>query len=373
VKTERITRLVVLISDVPGSGLDARARALFARLPKRFDATLVCHRGNRLERVRHFLDTLRAARPDIVYIVDPIYAAVAAIWLYRATHRTRVVVDTGDLVYELAREMGKLGRAELAIVNWAEQTALHMADAIIVRGSFHRELLLQRGYSRVEVIPDGVDCEQFFPMDVSGWRAAIGLRPGDIAIGTVGTLNWNMRRKICYGWDLVEALALLRDLPVRGVLIGDGDGLAILKARAQELGIAKRVIFTGRISYAHLARYINALDIALLTQPVSPISNVRTTGKLPLFLACDRYILASRVGEVARVLVPEMLLPYDGIGRDENYPLRMAEKIRALARAPKRLRLRGRGVGIARKYFDYAALAHSLRGVIERTLGERSV
>jgi len=79
------------------------------------------------------------------------------------------------------------------------------------------------------------------------------------------------------------------------------------------------------------------------------------------------------VGEVARVLVPEMLLPNDGIGRDENYPLRMAEKIRALARAPKRLRLRGRGVGIARKYFDYAALAHSLRGVIERTLGERSV
>ena len=372
-KSNARTCLVVLISDVPGSGLDERARALFARLPKHFDATLVCHRGNRLERVRYFLDALRAARPDIVYLVDPIYAAVAATWLYRATQRTRVVVDTGDLVYELAREMGKLGRAELAIVNWAEQTALHMADAIVVRGSFHRELLLQRGFSRVEMIPDGVDCAQFFPMAVSERRAQIGLRHDDIAIGTVGTLNWNMRRKICYGWDVVEALALLRDLPVKGLLIGDGDGLPILKARANELGVADRIIFVGRVPYAQLGRDINALDIALLTQPVSPISNVRTTGKLPLFLACDRYTLASCVGEAARVLEPEMLLPYDGIGRDENYPLRVAEKIRALARAPERLLLRGRGVGIARKYFDYAALAHSLRGVIERALGERSV
>jgi len=49
------------------------------------------------------------------------------------------------------------------------------------------------------------------------------------------------------------------------------------------------------------------------------------------------------------------------------------KKTRALVRAPERLLLRGRGVGIARKYFDYAALAHSLRGVIERALGERSV
>jgi glycosyltransferase involved in cell wall biosynthesis len=371
VKTERITRLVVLISDVPGSGLDARARALFARLPKRFDATLVCHRGNRLERVRHFLDTLRAARPDIVYIVDPIYAAVAAIWLYRATHRTRVVVDTGDLVYQVAREMGQVGWARLAIVNWAEQTALRMARAIVVRGSFHRELLLKQGYtpSAVTFIPDGVDLSVFHPMDSTDLRGQLGFRPNEIVVGGVGTIDWSTRRRVCFGWDLIESLSLLRDLSVKAILIGDGNGRSILEARAKELGVADGIAFTGCIPYAELPRAINAMDICLLTQLNTPLGWVRTTGKLPLYLACDRYIIASQVGEAARVLEPfDMFLPYVGGGRDVEYPLRLAEKIRDLTNHPEQIRLNGKGVKIARQYFDYDALAKLLEQVIDQTM-----
>ena len=364
-------RLIVLISDLPGSGLDERARALFARLPKRFDATLVCHRGNPFERVHHFFDALRAAHPDIVYIVDPIYAAVAATRLYRATHRARVVVDTGDLVYQIAREMGRIGPAGLAIVNWAEQTALRMANAIVVRGSFHREWLIKQGYaaSSIMCIPDGVDLSVFYPMDATRQRAQFGVRPNEIVIGGVGTIDWSTRRHICFGWDLIEALPLLQDVPVKGVLGGDGTGRAVLEARAQDLGIAERVVFTGRLAYAELPRVINAMDICLLTQLNTPMSWVRTTGKLPLYLACDRYIIASQVGEAARVLEPfDMLLPYVGGGRDTEYPLRLAAKIRYLANDLEQTRLNGKGVEIARRHFDYDALGKLLGQVIDQII-----
>jgi hypothetical protein len=50
------------------------------------------------------------------------------------------------------------------------------------------------------------------------------------------------------------------------------------------------------------------MDICLSTQTNDVVGWVRTTGKLPLYLAAGRYVLASRVGEAARVLPEEMLV-----------------------------------------------------------------
>lgn len=361
-------RVTVLVSSPSNHALDIRAHSLFDRLADRFESTIVCHVGGPTRRITTFVRALRATRPDCIYVMDPIYAAVAATCFYRTIRRVHVVVDTGDLVRDLAQEMGHLGRAGLMIVGNAEQAALKMANAIVVRGGTYRDLLLERGYSSVETIPDGVDCKQFYPMDVSDWRARFGFSADDLVIGTVGTLNWNLRRKTCYGWEMVEALAWLRDLPAKGWVIGDGDGKAKLQARAQELGVEHRIIFTGQMPYAQLPQSINAMDIALLTQSVSPIANVRTTGKLPLYLACDRYIIASRVGEAARVLESEMLLDYHGMSRDENYPIKLAGKIRLLVSQREQLQLNGRHAALARQRFDYAILARQLANTLDRAL-----
>ena len=70
-------------------------------------------------------------------------------------------------------------------------------------------------------------------------------------------------------------------------------------------------MFAGRRPLTELPALLAACDICLSTQTNDVPGNVRTTGKLPLYLACGRYILASNVGEAARVLPPEMLVPYD--------------------------------------------------------------
>src|SRR6185503_1169493 len=250
--------------------------------------------------------------------------------LYRLAFGNRMIIDTGDAITELARSMGR-GRTGLLLTSLLERFALRIADKVIVRGSFHRELLAGAKIN-AEVIQDGVDISSFAAEDVRDLRKQNGLE-GVLTIGLVGSSVWSEKLKMCYGWELVETIRLLQDKPVKGIMIGGGSGIAHLKARCREYGIEDRVFFLDHVPFERLARYLSLIDICLSTQTNDVVGNVRTTGKLPLYLAAGRFILASRVGEAARVLPPEMLVDYRG-STDPAYPARLAERI---------VELRGRG------------------------------
>jgi hypothetical protein len=96
---------------------------------------------------------------------------------------------------------------------------------------------------------------------------------------------------------------------------------------------------------------------------------VRTTGKLPLYLACERFVLATEVGEAARVLPREMLLRYDGV-LDRAYPERLATRIRALV-PQGRLSSRASRL-IAAEHFDYDRLAPKVERVLESALSNQT-
>ena len=92
------------------------------------------------------------------------------------------------------------------------------------------------------------------------------------------------------------------------------------------------MLFAGRIAYERLPDYLAALDVCLSTQTNDLAGQARTTGKLPLYLAAGRYILASRVGEAALVLPDDMLLDYHGVV-DRDYPARLAGRVRESPRS----------------------------------------
>ena len=92
--------------------------------------------------------------------------------------------------------------------------------------------------------------------------------------------------------------------------------------------------------------------------------NVRTTGKLPLYLAAGRYILASDVGEASLVLPQAMRVEYRGVV-DPEYPARLADRIRQLIAHPERLAEGAANVEIARRVFDYGVLSERVGTVID--------
>src|SRR5262249_21558419 len=246
-----------------------------------------------------------------------------------------------------------------------ETLSVKAADRLVVRGSYHKEWLAQRGLC-AEVIQDGVDCSQVTPLRVEDLRRQYHLE-GVLTIGLVGSSIWSTRLRTCYGWDLVEVIRLLRDRPVRGVLIGDGSGLPVLQERCRSYGIEDRVLFLGRIPFDQLPRYLNLIDVCLSTQTNDLVGQVRTTGKLPLYLAAGRYVLASKVGEAARVLDEEMLVDYEG-QVDPLYPNKLAERIRRLLDDRRLLDRRSRNVDLAREKFDFGVLAKKMEQVIDEVL-----
>jgi len=293
------------------------------------------------------------------------FSGVIAAGLYSRLSRCRVVVDTGDAIYELTRNSGSRGGIGLWLTKLLEQIALSISYRIVVRSSYHQELLARQGILAV-AIPDGVDTRQFFPQPGHDLRRQYNLE-GFTIIGLLGTLTWNRRWQICYGWELIEVVDQLRNWPVKGLIIGDGSGFAELKAQCAARALEDRILFLGRIPYERLSRFLNLMDICLSTQTNDIAGQVRTTGKLPLYLACGRFVLASEVGEAARVLPPEMLVPYSAT-KDKDYPKRLASRVRFLLEHPECLEERNTSVQIARTHFDYDVLAVKLQETIHEVL-----
>jgi glycosyltransferase involved in cell wall biosynthesis len=179
-------------------------------------------------------------------------------------------------------------------------------------------------------------------------------------VGMVGTMIWSERHRMCYGWDVIEALALLKGLPVKALLVGDGDGRKVLETRAKELGVSDRVIFTGQLPYKEMLRYLTIMDVCVSTQSNDVVGMVRTTGKLPLYLAYGKYVIATDVGEAKRVL-PGIgcLLPYEGV-RDDGHPVRLAKHLRLLVAEPERTKVSDAAFQVAKENFDYTLLAQQV-------------
>jgi glycosyltransferase involved in cell wall biosynthesis len=376
-----IPRVMMLVNGAPGSAMAVRAESLAERLPAALRPALAYRRGRRLRAAGRLAMSLAARRPRAVYVVDLAFAGVAAALGYRLLTGATVVIDTGDDVAAIARALGR-GRSGQWLSEQLERTALRHADAVVVRGSGHRPVVCAHGARRVLLLPDGVATEQFAAARQPGEEAdpetpagAIRRRhglDGHLVVGMLGSMIWNERNAACYGAEVVEAIALLRDRPVKALLIGDGDGAERLRQRVRELGIEDRVVFAGRQPYDRLPDYLAAIDVAVSTQSNDAVGRVRTTGKLPLYLAAGRFVLASRVGEAARVLPPEMLVDYHG-AHDAAYPARLAARVASLLDDPSPLALAADGPRIARETFDYDVLAARLASLLEDLISAQAL
>lgn len=362
-----MTTVAFIVNGDFDSAMGQRARNLAIRLGQ-FDVRIAYRSARKIVSILSFLSFLAQTRPAVIYVFDVSYSGVLAAAFHRTIFGNRLVVETGDAIAELARSTGHRGRLRLWLTRLLENTAFRIADRIVVRGSFHKEWLLHGGL-KAEVIQDGVDTREFKPEDAGDLRKQYGLEDV-LTIGLVGSSIWSEKLQMCYGWELVETMRLLKGQRVRGIMIGNGSGIPHLKARCRKYGIEDRIIFLDHVPYEQLSRYLNLIDVCLSTQTNDLVGQVRTTGKLPLYLAAGRYILATDVGEAARILEREMLVPYEGV-KDEQYPLKLATRIETILADPELLNCAEANVALAKKHFDYSLLADRAGRLIQTEIETR--
>lgn len=363
-----MTKIAFLINGDPKSAMGQRANEFASRLAARYNIDLAYRSSQKLKSIVQFFVFLWRTQPAISYVFDMAYSGVLAAVCYKLVRRNKLVIDTGDAIYELARSAGGRSRIGLWLTRGLEWGSFQVADHIVVRGSYHQRWLATQGIVST-VIQDGVDTTQFAPTDVSALRQQLGL-DRVLTIGLIGSSMWSEKLQMCYGWELVELIRLLKEHPVVGVMIGAGSGIAHLQARCREYGIEDRLHFWGYVPYDELPERLCLMDVCLSTQTNDLVGQVRTTGKLPLYLAAGRYVLASDVGEAALVLPPEMRVPYDGV-QDQSYPGRLAKRIESLLAqaAPAKHSIKMQGV--AQKYFEYSVLAMRLERLFDAVVADK--
>lgn len=178
---------------------------------------------------------LRADPPDLLHSHMKHADLVAA---YAAPRLGVPMVSTLHLVED---EVGRVDRFKRDLGAWARRR--RAARTIAVSDAVRRWYLatLLADPATVVTIPNGIPAPEAVPAERrDGLRAEFGVAEGTLMAATVAIFREGKGHD-----DLLDAVALLKDLPVRFVLAGSGAEEARLRTRVKAEGLAGRVVFAG--------------------------------------------------------------------------------------------------------------------------------
>lgn len=236
--------------------------------------------------------------PDLLYQRYSRFNA-AGVWLALSLDRPLCLEFNGSEVW-VARNWDPVGQRRLLAA--IERLNLLAADRIVVVSDVLADACIRAGADpgRIVVNPNGADTERFRP-GTGGAAIRSRLFPGDgLVAGFVGTFG---------PWHGVDVLAdaivrLPREVPVRFLLVGDGDRRTAVERRIADGGASDRVVFAGRIAHDEVPGYLDSCDILLSPHVPMPDGSAffGSPTKLFEYMAMGKAIAASRLGQIADVL-----------------------------------------------------------------------
>jgi PEP-CTERM/exosortase A-associated glycosyltransferase len=260
-------------------------------IPGLGEAALMRHLGQRLEEVA------REVRPDLLHVHSPVLNAIPALSVGRRLG-IPVVYEVRAFWEDAAVDHGTTteGSLRYRLTRRLETHALRRADHVFTICEGLRSDIVGRGIpaDRVTVIPNAVDIEAF---GVGGQpdaalKATLGLA-GCAVVGFIGSF---------YAYEgldlLLDALpvVLQRHPAVRVLLVGGGPQDEALKAQAARLGLAERVVFTGRVPHREVQRYYDLMDVLAYPRHSMRLTELVTPLKPLEAMAQGRLLVASDVG-----------------------------------------------------------------------------
>lgn len=244
---------------------------------------------------QRMLSVVEQVRPDIIHAHSPVLNALPALKVGRrlgipVVYEIRAFWEDAAVDHGTTQEGSLRYRATRAL----ETRAIRRAGHVFTICEGLRSDIVGRGVpsAKVTVIPNAVDVTgfQLAHAPEPALQARWGLQ-GRTVVGFIGSF---------YAYEgldlLVSALPLLlKQRPdVCLLLVGGGPQEAALKAQVQMLGLAERVVFTGRVPHAEVNRYYDLIDVLAyprhsmrLTELVTPLKPLEAMAQGHLFVASD--------------------------------------------------------------------------------------
>ena len=236
-------------------------------------------------------------RPDILHAHSPVLNALPALRVGKRLG-IPVVYEVRAFWEDAAVDHGSTseGSARYRFTRWLETRALRSANHVFTICEGLRSDIVARGIpsAKVTVIPNAVDIDSFDPGGVpdAALKAELGLT-GKTVLGFIGSF---------YAYEgldlLLEAMPrIVQMLPdVRVLLVGGGPQDKALKAQAEALGVADKVVFTGRVPHAQVQRYYDLIDVLTYPRHSMRLTELVTPLKPLEAMAQGRVLVASDVG-----------------------------------------------------------------------------
>jgi len=338
------------------------SHGLMARLPLLNQLAVIDGLTARLMQVA------REIQPDILHAHSPALNAIAALRVGRAlgipvVYEIRAFWEDAAVDHGTSKEWGWRYRLTRAMETWALRRV--QAATTICEGL--RSEIVGRGIpaGKITVIPNAVDIQDF---SVGGARdealaASLGLQDKTV-LGFIGSF---------YAYEGLDVLlaampSLLAQNPdIRLLLVGGGPQDQALRAQAQALGVADKVIFTGRVPHGDVQRYYNLVDILCYPRLKMRLTDLVTPLKPLEAMAQGRLLVASDVGG-HRELIED---GRTGVLFAAGDPQALAQQLLALLSTPQRwpaLRAQGRRFVEAER--NWAASVSRYRAVYGQVAGK---
>jgi PEP-CTERM/exosortase A-associated glycosyltransferase len=243
------------------------------------------------------LQVAKQLRPHILHAHSPVLDAIPALRVGKelgipVVYEVRAFWEDAAVDHGTTTEGSLRYRLTRRLETHAQRRASHVFT--ICEGL--RSDIVARGIaaSKVTVIPNAVDIDSF---SVGGepdaaLKAKLGL-DGATVLGFIGSF---------YAYEgldlLLDALPqlLARRPEVRLLLVGGGPQDAALKAQAAALGVADKVVFTGRVPHAEVQRYYDLVDVLAYPRHSMRLTELVTPLKPLEAMAQGRLLVASDVG-----------------------------------------------------------------------------
>ncbi len=272
-------------------------------------------------------------KPDILHAHSPSLNGIAALRVARKlkiplVYEVRAFWEDAAVDHGTSTEWGIRYRLTRALENYA----MHHADAITTICEGLRGDIISRKIApeKVTVIPNAVDLENFEMIQSTDGelRNSLGLTNRQV-VGFIGSF---------YAYEgltvLLQALPwmLADNSDIRLLLVGGGPQEAELRQLANELKIADKVVFTGRVPHEQVQRYYSIIDVLVYPRLSMRLTDLVTPLKPLEAMAQGKLLAASDVGG-HRELIRD---GHNGVLFKTNDPGSLAEKVNALLQAPAR-------------------------------------